>query len=276
MTDRTWTVKVNDDGRTATARFGDEVKTVPIETDENGKRYVTVAFDAGTFSTREQPMNIHDFITQQINEDERLAQAANDDPYGDDCWFDTGNEHIGDHHQRHGPDRVLRDVASARGVLARHTNDPTSKHYPLACIGCPTDEIYGDHEVEDIADCPELQDLAWRWHTAEGWDPKWCPHYETHLVKETPDPQRGPFSLKFCTHCGDIRGRVYEIDVLRRAALEALGLDPNRGILRLLLGAEQIDLELTGGLDVTVEVADLTPEQRAAIEAYALHPGAAR
>jgi hypothetical protein len=258
-TDRTLTVQLNDDGITATARFGDEVKTVPIHNDENGKFYVSVTFEAGTFSTKEEPMGIRDFVTTQLDAEDPVC-----DGYGE-YWPCHVNS-----------DRLVHDLQAKRSVLARHANDPTSKYDKLACLGCPTNETDGGYTVEDIDDCPELQDLAWRWHTAEGWNMKWCPHYESYLVKETPDPKCGPFSLKFCTHCGAILGRVYEIDVLQRAALEALGLDPNRGILGLRMGAERIDLELTGGLDVTIEVADLTPEQRAAFEAYAFHPGAAR
>lgn len=259
MNARTWTLQLNDDGITATARFGDEVKTVPIRNDENGKPYVTVTFDFGTFSTKEEPMGIRDFITQKLD--------------AEDTHCDGGGEYWSCHVNS---ERLAFDHQAKRSVLARHTNDPTSKYDPLACIGCPTSEIDGGYTVDDIADCPELQDLAWRWHTAEGWELAWCPHYETALIEQTTLTNRGRVYMVTCTHCGNGLGTKYEIDILKRAALEALGVDPSRGIVRFMMGAERISLELTDGRDIEFEVADLTPEQRTAFEAYATHPGAAR
>jgi len=63
--------------------------------------------------------DIRDFIAARIDEDQALAQAAIDDVNGEDCWFDTGNEHIADHYRRHSTDRVLREVATTRAILAR-------------------------------------------------------------------------------------------------------------------------------------------------------------
>lgn len=180
-------------------------------------------------------MTIRDFIAAQVDTDAQLAADTTSGPWhvedpehpteiynGDDVDVVSGSRWGGEasvfnrdadalHIARHDPARTLAAVAAARGVLDRHTTDDTTSLYPMACIGCPTD-MYGDPDTEHIDECPELRDLAWRWHTADGWDPAWCPHYETHPVdiSDQSTPRRAHINV--CDHCGqqDDTGRHYE------------------------------------------------------------------
>lgn len=62
-------------------------------------------------------MSITEFITARLDEIAEVAQAADDDPAGYDCWFDTGNEHISGHYLNHDPAYVLADVAAKRRMV---------------------------------------------------------------------------------------------------------------------------------------------------------------
>lgn len=68
-------------------------------------------------------VSITEFIAARLDEDAALATAAANDSYGEDCWFDSGNEHIVDHYLRHGTARVLREVAAKRAILTDHLED---------------------------------------------------------------------------------------------------------------------------------------------------------
>jgi hypothetical protein len=227
-------------------------------------------------------MNLREFVLKRLDADERTAHEAAE-AIGNGEWGSgplevrsarltlVAHTVVPDHIARHDPARVLRAVKGARNIASRHTNDPTSRYDALACIGCPTNETDGGYTIDNIDECPELQDLAWRWHLEEGWNPKWCPHYDTDLIEETAHDDRGPVYLKNCTHCGAGLGREYSADWIKRTALHALGLNPHAGVHEIIMGAETLTIELTTG-DYDFPVRDLTTIQRGLITAYLNHP----
>lgn len=84
-------------------------------------------------------MDLHAWITQQVDAVERLIDEGEFPPSQDDA--------------------VLRRCEADRRILARHRIDPNVTYEP-ACEGCGT---YGDMElsnVDNLNDCPELLDLA--------------------------------------------------------------------------------------------------------------------
>jgi hypothetical protein len=234
-------------------------------------------------------MNLREFVTEHVRQDETTALAVQDNsaPFNGQWYNDGGHalrtendwvlayEHHGktfvpgllDHIARHDPAAVLHGVAGARGIIDRHFNDGTG-YDAMACRGCPTSETDGDYTIDHIDECPELQDLAWRWHDHPDWDPRWCPHYKSHLVEETEHADYGRVYVKACTHCNAALGREYEADMLRRAALEALGLDRNASVIAISMGAETLTVELRTGRDLDIDVRELTAQQRNAIESY--------
>ncbi|MFC9821410.1 hypothetical protein ACFWG6_31020 [Streptomyces erythrochromogenes] len=87
--------------------------------------------------------DLHGWITQQIDEVERAAEADCPDP-----WAAT----------------ALRRCSADRKILARHNIDPErakwSRSEAVACRGCGT---YSDCDwpvTDNLNDCPELLDLA--------------------------------------------------------------------------------------------------------------------
>jgi hypothetical protein len=139
--------------------------------------------------------DLHAWITQQVDETERLARQAAPGPwavrpfvygapgdgYGppadfeitdahgaeivDHLAYEGGGIHHGptaDHVARHDPDAVLRRCEADRRILARHNVDPAKATWSdaTACAGCGT---YGDCDwpvTDNLNDCPELLDLA--------------------------------------------------------------------------------------------------------------------
>jgi hypothetical protein len=119
-------------------------------------------------------MDLHAWITQQVDETERIARG-HEQP--SPRWeYDSFVHEIRDmrnagtvasvprdgtaaHIERHDPDAVLRRCEADRRILARHRIDPNVSYEP-ACEGCGT---YGDMDmsnVDNLNDCPELLDLA--------------------------------------------------------------------------------------------------------------------
>lgn len=250
-------------------------------------------------------MNLREFVIKHVGQDERVAETAakrcgchsatpswsfNDDEQGGRIAI-GGDQHTNEkraltrrwnkhyvdmfdarHIARHDPARVLRGVAGSRGVIDRHFYDGTG-HGAMACRGCPTSETDGDYTIDHIDECPELQDLAWRWHDDPDWDPRWCSHYETRLVEETTHEDLGTVFMKTCTHCGAGLGRQYMSHMVARDVLEAFGLDARTGVVTAVsMGAETVTLELSSGRECDYDVRDLTDQQRAAIAAYLNQP----
>lgn len=122
-------------------------------------------------------MDLHAWITQQVDAAEALAQAQPPMPWrydsdedqvlaADDIrvaeTFALSNRQqraIGAFITAHDPAAVLRRCEADRRILARHRLDPNVTYEP-ACEGCGT---YGDLDlssVDNLNDCPELLDLA--------------------------------------------------------------------------------------------------------------------
>lgn len=87
-------------------------------------------------------MDLHDWITQQVDRNERLIDEK-------------------------GPPnqvkRLLLRCEADRRILARHRLDPGMAHsvtYSAACQGCRMDEAWGLPNIDNLNDCPELLDLA--------------------------------------------------------------------------------------------------------------------
>ncbi|WP_318205359.1 DUF6221 family protein [Streptomyces sp. SCL15-4] len=137
--------------------------------------------------------DLHGWITQQIEETERLARRAAelcgchpaapswifgdettdgrilvaDDPHPDlkrkiGRRWNRSYEGLfmAEHIVHHDPAAALRRCEADRRILARHQLDP-DVHYEPACKGCGT---YGDMELpetDNLNECPELLDLAY-------------------------------------------------------------------------------------------------------------------
>jgi hypothetical protein len=137
--------------------------------------------------------DLHDWITQQVDETEATARACTATDWrhvfdgiivdrDTDGWqsapdqariasvayeriyWSTTPPHSpdADHIVTHDPDSVLRRCAADRKILARHRLDPDAIwHEAAMCKGCGD---YGDQEfayTENLNDCPELLDLAY-------------------------------------------------------------------------------------------------------------------
>jgi hypothetical protein len=135
-------------------------------------------------------MDLHAWITQQVDKAAALAEAATPGPWAGvvdhhqrgvvdaSVWSDqlgyyitetitSGDRHEADAHHigANGPDVVLRRCESDRRILARHRVDPTAADSPMfatACDGCRSEWVQDDCEpfVDNLNDCPELLDLA--------------------------------------------------------------------------------------------------------------------
>jgi len=77
-------------------------------------------------------------------------------------WM-AGLPHDGTHISLHDPARALREVASGRRILARHTACATDGSGP--CWSFPAQEGL----------CRELADLLYRWSDDPGYHPDWMP-----------------------------------------------------------------------------------------------------
>jgi len=81
-------------------------------------------------------MDLHAWITQQVDRTEAEAHAVLVDPTP-----------------------LLRRCEADRRILARHNVDPNVTYEP-ACEGCGTYGYAGLSNVDNLNDCPELLDLA--------------------------------------------------------------------------------------------------------------------
>ena len=111
-------------------------------------------------------MDLHAWITQQVDEVERLLDENE--------WPPSQTEGV-----------RLRCEADRR-ILARHTLDPDITYEP-ACKGCGT---YGDMDmsnVDNLNECPELLDLA----HAHGITPEILAGLDRPQTPE-PKPRTGP------------------------------------------------------------------------------------
>jgi len=64
VSERTWSLRLNGDG-TATARFGDTTRTVPVGRDEQGRGYVHVALAPIDGPTGHRPIKGNDTATSK-------------------------------------------------------------------------------------------------------------------------------------------------------------------------------------------------------------------
>ncbi|MEV7654659.1 hypothetical protein AB0O39_10855 [Streptomyces anulatus] len=88
-------------------------------------------------------MDLHTWITQQVDEVERLIEEG-EYPLSQD-------------------DGVRRRCEADRRILARHRVDPDaadSRLFATACEGCGTEGECFDPVTDNVNDCPELLDLA--------------------------------------------------------------------------------------------------------------------
>lgn len=134
-------------------------------------------------------MDLHAWITQQVDRDEALAKAATPGPWegvvdhhqrgevNASVWSDSlgyyitekissGDRHEADAHHigANGPDVVLRRCEADRRILARHRLDPgeaDSPMYTTACKGCQRWGEFDYPNTENLNDCPELLDLGY-------------------------------------------------------------------------------------------------------------------
>jgi hypothetical protein len=130
-------------------------------------------------------MDLHAWITQQVERVEETARAVEDRsaPWNGQWMADgnsavrTVNGHVlfyrhgpdplkpglADHVALNDPDSVLRRCEADRRILARHRIDPDaadSRLFATACHGCGTEDDWYDPVTRNLNDCPELLDLA--------------------------------------------------------------------------------------------------------------------
>lgn len=131
-------------------------------------------------------MDLHAWITQQVDRVEETAQAVEDRsaPW-DGQWMADGNSAVrtlnghvlfyrhgaaplkpglADHVALNDPAAVLRRCEADRRILARHRIDPAhaeDRLYVAPCHGCRTHGDCDDPNTENLNDCPELLDLAY-------------------------------------------------------------------------------------------------------------------
>jgi hypothetical protein len=128
-------------------------------------------------------MDLHAWITQQVDRAEALAGAATPGPWegvvdhhqrgevNASVWSDKLGYYItekissGERHEAdadfigaNDPAAVLRRCEADRRILARHALDPNCLAW-AACKGCGNDD-WGLPNVDNLNDCPELLDLA--------------------------------------------------------------------------------------------------------------------
>lgn len=133
-------------------------------------------------------MDLHTWITQQVDRVEELAKVATPGPWQGvvdhhqhgvteaSVWSDklgyyitekvsSGERHEADAHHigQHDPVAVLRRCEADRRILARHRLHPdAATSRAVACEGCGVEWVqdYYDPVVDNLNDCPELLDLA--------------------------------------------------------------------------------------------------------------------
>ncbi|MGW7087524.1 hypothetical protein ACWGH2_29065 [Streptomyces sp. NPDC054871] len=103
-------------------------------------------------------MDLHAWITQQVDTVERDARYSLDEF----MFFDCGDQAVADHYMRAGsPEAVLRRCEADRRILARHrVATEWSWAHEAPCHGCGTEGHCDDPVIENNNDCPELLDLG--------------------------------------------------------------------------------------------------------------------
>lgn len=125
--------------------------------------------------------DLHGWITQQIDEAQRSAEAArgqgdgrwhHDASYPNGYVYDGGVQPVvydegtpsaeeAEHIAAWDPATVLRRCEADRKILARHTLNPDAIWYEAAmCHGCGTEDEMCYPRTENLNDCPELLDLG--------------------------------------------------------------------------------------------------------------------
>ncbi|MGW3321103.1 DUF6221 family protein [Streptomyces virginiae] len=120
--------------------------------------------------------DLHDWISQQIDERESLARQASlngadwtvDLPMSairanDGFAVATSSGTWAWHIAANDPAAVLRRCAADRKILARHSVDPRRADWPSEATACNGCGVYGDCDwpvTDNLNDCPELLDLA--------------------------------------------------------------------------------------------------------------------
>lgn len=160
--------------------------------------------------------DLHGWITQQIDETERIARDAGgkawqwEQRYGDMCndptceygelatddtvlmdvhGYDIRSPWQGAAHiALHNPAAILRRCAADRKILARHRLNPDAYWCDAAmCDGCGTEGEMGYAVTENLNDCPELLALA----EAHGLTPEILAGLDRPQEGERPEPGPG-------------------------------------------------------------------------------------
>jgi hypothetical protein len=179
-----------------------------------------------------EPVTLVKFLEDRLRDDECYALNAFKDygehsgdtvngPEWSEIWSGTvqcgpQGEHIATfdsglsrHIVQHDPARALRQVEAGRAILKAHPLDTEYDHV-AACRACQWDVDCGaprdDLEPSDCP-CPTLRNLAWTWHTEQGWDMAWCPHHEEDHAEVD---HAGPFRAfkRTCRHCQADLGKL--------------------------------------------------------------------
>ncbi|MFF8100164.1 DUF6221 family protein [Streptomyces sp. NPDC016640] len=104
-------------------------------------------------------MDLHAWITQQVDERERIALKAREDILALLASGDVDNRFAERHIAANDSAAVLRRCEADRRILARHRIDPHESAFPASCEGCGLDN-WDLPNTESVNDCPELLDLA--------------------------------------------------------------------------------------------------------------------
>ncbi|MGQ4343582.1 DUF6221 family protein [Streptomyces sp. SAS_275] len=87
--------------------------------------------------------------------EERLTALAEENRRRRDEAFPERRAHIAEND----PAAILRRCEADRRILARHRLDTAQGAFPVACEGCGFDD-WGLPNIENLNDCPELLDLG--------------------------------------------------------------------------------------------------------------------
>lgn len=125
--------------------------------------------------------DLHGWITQQIDEAQRIAEAArgqdggrwhHDTSYPNGYVYDGGVQPVvydegtpsteeAEHIAAWDPATVLRRCEADRRILNRHRLNPGAIWYEAAmCAGCGTEDEMAYPRTDNLNDCPDLLDLA--------------------------------------------------------------------------------------------------------------------
>jgi hypothetical protein len=161
--------------------------------------------EAGSGATPKSSVDLVQWLTEQIDQDEQVARAATAGPWTAEgnssilgplgrqprlagyvvCSvgaYDVGRPTEADaaHIVRHDPSRALRQVAAYRRILARHrpvkvmNNDGVRVAY-VECSNCVENDGNGMDGAHSSVGwpCPDVRDLASIYADRPGFDPSW-------------------------------------------------------------------------------------------------------